>query len=177
MLPCGISLEPNSRLGVSFFHLLEHVLQGLHIVMEAKRANHGRSITLLVKALLSEKAGFDLMQQKTKAATANLDNVPKDVSEAWDRDFHFKTVGKDYRYEFLAGASMRWDLSLSAIVQDESAEPMTRLICFILSAQTHLRALRLVAGSFAGQVHDSTGHDGEDAPDPQIRKPLSLECP
>ena len=43
--------------------------------------------------------------------------------------------------------------------------------------QTHLRALRLVAGSFAGQVHDSTGHDDEDAPDQRIRKPLSLECP
>ena len=128
VLPCGISLAPNSRLGVSFFHLLEHVLQGLHIVMEAKRANHGRSITLLVKALLNEKAGFDLMQQKTKAATANLANVPKDVSEAWDYDFHHKTVGNDYRYNFLAGVSMRWDLSL-------------------------------------------------DAPDPRIRKPLSLECP
>ena len=128
VLPCGISLAPNSRLGVSFFHLLEHVLQGLHIVMEAKKANHGRSISSLVKALLNEKAGFDLLQQKTKAATANLDNVPKDVSEAWDSDFHFKTVGSDYRYEFFAGASMRWDLSL-------------------------------------------------DAPDPRIRKPLSLECP
>ena len=128
VLPCGISLEPNSRLGGSFFHLLEHVLQGLHIVMEAKHANHGRSISSLVKALLNEKAGFDLLQQKTKAATANLANVPKDVSEAWDSDFHFKTVGKDYRYELFAGVSMRWDLSL-------------------------------------------------DAPDPRIRKPLSLECP
>ena len=96
--------------------------------MEAKRANHGRSITLLVKALLNEKAGFDLLQQKTKAATANLANVRKDVSAAWDYDFHHKTVGNDYRYNFLAGVSMRWDLSL-------------------------------------------------DAPDPRIRKPLSLECP
>ena len=128
VLPCGISLAPNSRLGVSFFHLLEHVLQGLHIVMEAKNANHGRCISSLVKTLLNKKAGFDLLQQRTKSATANLANVPKDVSEAWDSDFHFKTVGKDYRYELFAGVSMRWDLSL-------------------------------------------------DAPDPRIRKPLSLECP
>ena len=132
VLPCGISLAPNSRLGVSFFHLLEHVLKGLHIVMEAKNANHGRNISSLVKALLNAKAGFDLLQQRTKAATANLANVPKDVSEAWDSDFHFKTVGSDYRYELFAGVSMRWDLSLSTIVQDESAEPMPRLICFIL---------------------------------------------
>ena len=124
VLPCGISLAPNSRLGVSFFHLLEHVLQGLHIVMEAKNANHGRSISSLVKALLNEKAGFDLLQQKTMTATANLANVPKDVSAAWDHDFHFKTVGNDYKYNLLAGVSMRWDLSLGTIVQDESAEPM-----------------------------------------------------
>ena len=115
VLPCGISLAPNSRLGVSFFHLLEHVLQGLHIVMEAKNANHSRSISSLVKALLNEKANFDLLQQKTKAATANLANVRKDVSAAWDYDFHHKTEGSDYRYEFFAGASMRWDLSPSAV--------------------------------------------------------------
>ena len=115
VLPCGISLAPNSRLGVSFFHLLEHVLQGLHIVMEAKNANHSRSISSLVKALLNKKAGFDLLQQKTKAATANLGNVRTDVSQAWDYDFHHKTEGNDYRYEFFAGASMRWDLSPSAV--------------------------------------------------------------
>ena len=84
VLPCGISLAPNSRLGVSFFHLLEHVLQGLHIVMEAKHANHGRSISSLVKALLNEKAGFDLLQQKTKAATANLANVQRCTAISWN---------------------------------------------------------------------------------------------
>ena len=81
VLPCGISLAPNSRLGVSFFHLLEHVLQGLHIVMEAKHANHGRSISSLVKALLNEKAGFDLLQQKTKAATANRWDLSLDAPD------------------------------------------------------------------------------------------------